>query len=158
MVPHMYGKERRRTPRFPVTFRLVCSDGRAFRPGTVLDLSLGGVRFRTSWPMEPGARVELLPLGEAGEALFSVSGRVVRVERAEDRRDRWHVALAFEDVSDETLEALRRLTREMPRVYGTVLDPDPAPPANAGPAPDESLPHMRIRARIASGVERLTGS
>ncbi|RMG93531.1 MAG: PilZ domain-containing protein [Deltaproteobacteria bacterium] len=154
----MTAKERRRTRRYPVTFRLVCSDGRAFRPGTVLDLSLGGVRFRTSWSLEVGTSVELLPLGDAGDVLFAVKGRVVRVEPAEDRADRWHVALAFEDVDDEVLESLRRLTCEMPPVYGTTVDPDPPPSANDGPKPDESLPHMRIRARISAGVDRLTGT
>jgi len=141
-----------------VTFRLVCSDGRSFRAGTVLDLSTGGVRFRTSSPFEVGARVELLPLGEAGEVLFSIEGRVVRCEPAPDRADRWHAALAFVEVTKEAREALERLTGTMPTVQDGRLDPDPAPAANDGPAPETSWAHLRLHARITAGFERRTGT
>ena len=143
-----------------MTFRLVCTDGRTFSPGTVLDLSTSGVRFRSSVPLAVGQEVDIVPLGQAGEILFDVSAIVVRVAQAKDREDRWIVALQFLSPSVETEQALARLTESMPRVDEVEhLDPDPPPaPANDDGQGTHSMPHIRMRTRKTVPPKDLTGS
>ncbi|RMG93530.1 MAG: PilZ domain-containing protein [Deltaproteobacteria bacterium] len=142
------GDDRRRAERHAVRLRVVCSDGRDFRPATMLDASMVGALIRLPAALEPGDAVELLPLGPSGEEVFSLPATVVRCVAAPDRPGRWHVGVEFGEV-DETMRAWlsERLEEADRATSAPPLDPDPAP-EDPGPRPDESIPHMRIRTRI----------
>ncbi len=139
----MTDSERRRAPRSNVTFRLVCDDGEGFSNAVVINLSHSGALVQTDRPYAIDQELSLVPIGAAGEILFDVSAKVVRVVEAEDGSPRY--GLRFEGLTPQRLRAMRRLCEAMPQT------PEELPGAEAprgGPPRVGGDSHFRIRTRV----------
>jgi hypothetical protein len=110
------GSERRRHARFKVApmyttlhvRRTADADGPAEFDGHVYDISEGGVRFEIDEPLPEGAVIEV-EIGLPGcRRLIEASGKVVRVNAAEDDPGPRRMALMFDRFADPaSREALR---------------------------------------------------
>lgn len=137
--------ERRRAPRYNVTFSMVCDDGDAFGSAVVVNLSDSGALVQTENDYAEGDQLSLVPVGEAGDILFDLPATVVRIldEPATGRLKRYGVR--FSGLTLPRLRALRTLCEAMPPT------PERLPESDAplgGPARNGSEPHFRIRTRV----------
>ncbi|MCR9164574.1 MAG: PilZ domain-containing protein [Nannocystaceae bacterium] len=137
--------ERRRAPRFNVTFRLVCDDGEEFANAVVINLSDSGALVQTDRSYALGDVLSLVPVGTAGEILFDVHAEVVRVVGEPDADGSQRYGLRFEGLTPRCIRAMRRLCEAMPET------PEELPGSEApigGPARHGSESHYRIRTRV----------
>jgi hypothetical protein len=135
--------ERRRAPRYNVTFRLVCDDGEGFATAVVINLSDSGALVQSDREYATGDELSLVPVGAAGEILFDVPATVMRVADDVDGAKRY--GLQFQDITPRRLRAMRRLCEAMPET------PEDLPGSEApvgGPPRRGGEPHYRIRTRV----------
>lgn len=145
MLDPMSSDERRRAPRYDVTFRLATDDGGEYGSATVINVSRSGALLQADQPLALGSRVTLVPLGKAGAVLFDVPAVVVRYDDAAPE-GKYRMGLHFADVDEERGRALERLCLSMPPTPDAV--DEPARP-EGGPKQEASEAHLRIRERIA---------
>lgn len=112
-MPSAVSAERRAARRHRVSFQMVFDDGGSYGMGTVLDVSATGLLLEVDRAPRRGARVRLVPIGDAGDILFDVRAEVVRRERTEPER-RMRIGLRFLNMNPSRMRELRRLVREMP--------------------------------------------
>lgn len=139
--------ERRRAPRFNVTFRLVCDDGEGFTNAVVINLSDSGALVQTEQSYAIGDELSLVPVGAAGEILFDVRATVMRAADEPDANGTRRYGLRFEGLTASQVKAMRRLCEAMPET------PEDLPGSEApigGPARHGSEPHYRIRTRVGA--------
>ncbi|MGH1345113.1 MAG: PilZ domain-containing protein [Nannocystales bacterium] len=137
--------ERRRAPRYNVTFSMVCDSGDAFGSAVVVNLSDSGALVQTEDDYAEGDKLSLVPVGEAGDILFDLPATVVRIldDPGPGRIKRYGVR--FSGLTLPRIRALRTLCAAMPPT------PDELPESEApqgGPARSGSEPHFRIRTRV----------
>ena len=135
--------ERRRAPRYNVTFRLICDDGLGFGNAVVINLSDSGALVQSDREYAIGDVLSLVPIGAAGEILFDVPAKVVRIVTTEDGSQRY--GLAFEELTPRRVRAMQRLCEAMPET------PEDLPGSEApvgGPPRLGGDPHHRIRTRV----------
>ena len=135
--------ERRRAPRYNVTFRLVCDDGEGFANAVVINLSDSGALVQSSRDYEVGDVLSLVPIGTAGEILFDVPATVVRIVEQPEGPARY--GLQFKDLTARQRRAMRQLCEAMPET------PEDLPGSEnpvGGPPSKGGEPHYRIRTRI----------
>ena len=137
--------ERRRAPRYDVTFRLATDDGGEYGSATVVNVSRSGALVQADAPLALGSRVTLVPLGKAGAVLFDVPAVVVRLCGSAPP-GKFRMGLHFAEVDAERGRALQRLCLSMPPTPDAIDEP---PRPAGGPAPETSEAHLRIRERIA---------
>ena len=119
--------------------------------GTVVDISATGAKLRVKGDVEIGSMVRLHPVGEAGELLFDVRAKVVRIA-AELPGGHTDVGLEFVTVDKKRLAALRRIFDEMPATDDAKIEVvEPESPEPSGP---REAPHHRIRARLPAASRR----
>ncbi len=137
--------ERRRAPRYNVTFSMVCDDGDAFASAVVVNLSDSGALVQTENEYAEGDELSLVPVGEAGDILFDLPATVVRIldDPGTGRIKRYGVR--FSGLTLPRLRALRTLCEAMPPT--PELLPESSAP-QGGPARNGSEPHFRIRTRV----------
>lgn len=139
--------ERRRAPRYNVTFRLVCDDGQGFANAIVINLSDTGALVQSEREYEVGDTLSLVPVGAAGEILFDVPAKVVRIVTPADGSRRY--GLLFDGLTARELRAMRRLCEAMPET------PEDLPGSETpigGPPRTGGEPHFRIRSRVGSST------
>ncbi len=144
MTPSQSDSERRRAPRFNVTFRLVCDDGAGYGNAVVLNLSESGALVQSPRDYALGDTLTLVPVGSAGEILFDIPGTVVRIVEDGQPAERRY-GLEFFDLTEQHEDALRKLCHGMPETPDELPEgsqPDGGPPAEGG------APHHRIRTRF----------
>ncbi len=142
MPPQDY--ERRRAPRYNVTFSMVCDDGDAFASAVVVNLSDSGALVQTENHYAEGDELSLVPVGEAGDILFDLPATVVRIlDDPGGRIKRYGVR--FSGLTPPRLRALRTLCEAMPPTPEHL--PELSGP-QGGPARNGSEPHFRIRTRV----------
>lgn len=137
--------ERRRAPRYNVTFSMVCDDGDAFASAVVVNLSDSGALVQSDNAYVEGDELSLVPSGPAGDILFDLPATVVRVLDAPDDGRAKRYGLQFSELTLPRLRALRTLCEAMPPTperFPSSLEPD------GGPARNGSEPHFRIRTRV----------
>lgn len=135
--------ERRRAPRYNVTFRLVCDDGDGFGNAVVINLSDSGALVESEREYAVGDVLSLVPVGAAGEILFDVPATVVRIVVADDGSKRY--GLAFEELTPRRIRAMQKLCEAMPET------PEELPGSETpvgGPPRQGGEPHHRIRMRV----------
>ncbi|MEM6993380.1 MAG: PilZ domain-containing protein [Myxococcota bacterium] len=145
MTVELSESERRRAPRFNVTFRLVCDDGAGYGNAVVVNLSESGALVESPRAYALGDALTLVPVGAAGDILFDIPGTVVRIvdDRAHGGTRRY--GLQFFDLTDQHRTALRKLCRAMPDTPAEL--PLPEQP-DGGPPREGGNPHHRIRTRF----------
>lgn len=139
--------DRRRAPRYNVTFRLVCDDGDGFANAVVINLSDSGALLQTEQSYELGDVLSLVPVGAAGEILFDVRATVMRVAEQPDANGSQRYGLRFEGLTPARVRAMRRLCEAMPET------PEELPGSEiplGGPPRHGSEPHYRIRTRVGA--------
>ena len=139
--------ERRRAPRYNVTFRLVCDDGEGFTNAVVINLSDSGALVQTERSYALGQVLSLVPVGAAGEILFDVRATVMRAAEEPDSNGARRYGLRFEGLTPARIRAMRRLCEAMPET------PEDLPGSEApigGPPRQGSEPHYRIRTRVGA--------
>ena len=114
------GRERRRHTRFKVVpmyssihvHRASLGASLGGQPGLeghVYDISEGGARFELDEPLEDGERVSIEIVLPGCNKLIAVTGKVVRINDAEDDPGPRRMALMFDAFADEaSRDALRR--------------------------------------------------
>ena len=100
-------KEQRRHPRLPSRERCWCEGGDITIYAQIGDLSEGGLFFRTSAPLPPGARVRVRLGGGAGEAAMPACVAWRRDPREDRDREQPGMGLRFEP-GDEGARAVVR--------------------------------------------------
>lgn len=143
----MTDSDRRRAPRFNVTFRLACDDGQGFGNATVINLSESGALVQSSSEYPLGHELNLVPVGPAGDMLFDVPATVVRIIDSPRLVGAKHFGLHFHDVTPQRAVALRRLCAQMPESTGELDEPGLP---SGGPPREGGEPHHRIRRRPRS--------
>ena len=108
------GRERRVAERSRVTFGMVCDAGASMSSGRVLDLSMTGAFIHTDNVLPIGTLVTLFPVGEAGDELFEIDARVVRVSRGTSADDPPGMGVHFDEIGEEEQRALAALLGNMP--------------------------------------------
>ena len=137
--------ERRRAPRYNVTFSMVCDDGEAFASAVVVNLSDSGALVQTEKDYAEGDELSLVPLGEAGDILFDLPATVVRILDGPGSGRTKRYGVRFSELTHPRLRALRTLCEAMPPTPERL--PEPRAP-QGGPARHRSEPHFRIRTRV----------
>jgi hypothetical protein len=103
-------REKRRSERHKVRFKLVYDDGDTFNAGTVRDVSETGLFLETALPLAKGTDVTLTPL--ESDELFEARGKVVRVEEY-DGGNPGGMGIEFTDLSEaerkNVVSMIRRL-------------------------------------------------
>jgi hypothetical protein len=108
------GRERRIAERSRVTFGMVCDAGASMCSGRVLDLSMTGAFIHTDQTHPIGTLVTLFPVGDAGDDLFEIDAKVVRLSKGTSEDDPPGMGVHFDIVSDEDKQALSTLLAKMP--------------------------------------------
>jgi hypothetical protein len=139
----MSDADRRRAPRYNVTFRMVCDDGEGFSNAVVVNLSDSGALVQTSREYAVGDELSLVPVGDAGEILFDVPATVARV--VDRSGGDYHYGLQFQEITPRRLRAMRKLCAAMPETPEEI--PSDANPAGGAPS-EGGEPHFRIRTRV----------
>lgn len=137
--------ERRRAPRYNVTFPMLCDDGEAFASAVVVNLSDSGALVQTENDYVEGDTLSLVPLGDAGDILFDLPATVVRILDGPESGRMKRYGVRFSGLSLPRLRALRTLCEAMPPT------PEHIPQSRlpqGGPARSGSEPHFRIRMRV----------
>ena len=137
--------ERRCAPRYNVTFRLICDDGLGFGNAVVINLSDSGALVESERAYAIGDVLSLVPVGTAGEILFDVPAKVIRIVSTQDGAQRY--GLAFEELTPRRVRAMQRLCEAMPET------PEDLPGSETpigGPPRLGGEPHHRIRTRVGS--------
>ncbi|CAG0992097.1 hypothetical protein MYXO_02460 [Myxococcaceae bacterium] len=106
------GPERRAKSRLPsgreVGYRGEAGFGRAI----LADLSESGCRLLHAASLRPGEPLTVdVPAGDGGRDMVSVPGEVLRCVRGDGDRAGFTVAVAFDELDDETLERIRAALR-----------------------------------------------
>ncbi len=115
-----FSEKNRRFPRAPLNLVVLCAgEGGVTAHVTAINVSFGGMLCISPTPVLPGNRVDVsLDAEGSGKRGFSVSGRVVRLERESEEGD-YEIALAFELASQDERRALVRLV-ELNQAAGPV--------------------------------------
>lgn len=115
-----FSEKNRRFPRAPLDLVVLCAgEGGVTAHVTAINVSFGGMLCVSPTPVLPGTRVDVsLDAERSGRRGFSVSGRVVRLERESEEGD-YEIALAFELASQDERRALVRLV-ELNQAAGPV--------------------------------------
>ncbi|MGA7139036.1 MAG: PilZ domain-containing protein [Terriglobales bacterium] len=119
--------ERRRTPRFncdgDVQITRLPSNG-VFFPGKICDLSLGGCRLETAFPIESGARAEIIV--HVNDASFRAVGEVRAVEGGSGACIEFvRLSAGGQDMLGEVVEELERMQAIMNRLKAANAEIDP---------------------------------
>ncbi len=115
------GSERRIAERSRVTFGMVCDAGASMSSGRVLDLSMTGAFIHTDQPLPIGTLVTLFPVGDAGDDLFEIDAKVVRVCKGTSEDDPPGMGVHFDISSEEDKLALASLIAKMPTTGASSL-------------------------------------
>lgn len=137
--------ERRRAPRYNVTFSMVCDDGEAFGSAVVVNLSDSGALVQTENDYAEGDTLSLVPLGAAGDILFDLPATVVRILDGPGAGRKKRYGVRFSGLTLPRLRALRTLCEAMPQTPEHL--PESRTP-QGGPARGGNEPHFRIRTRV----------
>lgn len=99
-----------RSPRYPVTFRVLFDDGRGSMSGPVYDVSESGLFIETPMDIAPGTKVRIAPVLSDDTGLPPIHGVVVRRSPEDMNRGRNPgIGVRFESVDETTLAALHKL-------------------------------------------------
>jgi len=128
-----------------MTFRLVCDDGRGYSNAVCIDISESGALVQTTRDYEVGDTISLVPVGGAGEILFDVPAKVVRVIDAPGTQDARRYGLNFQELTPRRVAGLRKLCAAMPQTPDKLPEPE-AP--SGGPPREGGDPHFRLRTRV----------
>jgi uncharacterized protein (TIGR02266 family) len=93
-----------RKPRVHLKLQIVFDDGTSFMSGPVVDISETGVFIETVMPLQPGARVRMIPLINDEQSMVELEGLVVRKADydLDENFDRIPgMGVRFVDLSDE---------------------------------------------------------
>ena len=115
------GSERRIAERSRVTFGMVCDAGASMSSGRVLDLSMTGAFIHTDQPLPIGTLVTLFPVGDAGDDLFEIDAKVVRVCKGSSEEDPPGMGVHFDIANEEDQRALSALLAKMPETQPSSL-------------------------------------
>ncbi len=107
-------QEERQAERHKVRFKLVYDDGNTFNAGMVADVSEGGLFLKTALPLPSGTVVTVTPLDPAGDTLFEVKAKVVRVVPYDPTSTKpAGMGLKFIDLSDDERKSVVALIRKL---------------------------------------------
>ena len=115
------GRERRVAERSRVTFGMVCDAGASMSSGRVLDLSMTGAFIHTDQPLPLGTLVTLFPVGDAGDDLFEIDAKVVRISQGTSAEDPPGMGVHFDISSEDDKQALAALLNKMPETGASSL-------------------------------------
>lgn len=120
------GPERRRSERYPSGREISYRIGTRARHAVLGDLSESGCRLLRAVPARPGQRVSVdVPTGDAGRGTLPIEGKVLRAVPARPGEEGTTLAIAFDDLGDESLAQLREALRTS--ILGSEAAPRRAP-------------------------------